>query len=112
MGLNISVYRGMSSSATNNGISSSASELCLVNVSGPFTPRNGIPAAMLVVGNVAGTVKIVPATYRDDKWIQVPGWASMGGNYGATSDSRFSHAIERLLDMPFYGAVAIHDRFE
>jgi hypothetical protein len=36
----------------------------------------------------------------------------MGGNYAATSDSRFSDKIEEMLGHGFYGAVPIHDRVE
>jgi hypothetical protein len=36
----------------------------------------------------------------------------MGGNYAATSDSRFSDKIEEMLGVHFYGAVPIHDRVE
>jgi len=35
-----------------------------------------------------------------------------GGNYAATSDSRFGEAIEKLTGQDFYGAVPIHDRKE
>lgn len=36
----------------------------------------------------------------------------MGGSYAATSDARFSRACRSMLGFPFYGAVAVHDRFE
>ena len=36
----------------------------------------------------------------------------MGGNYAATSDSRFSDKVEQMLGHHFYGAVPIHDRVE
>jgi hypothetical protein len=35
-----------------------------------------------------------------------------GGNFAATSDSRFNEACRKLLGHDFYGAVAIHDRVE
>ncbi len=35
----------------------------------------------------------------------------VGGNY-AVGDRAFNEAVERLLGTKFYGAVAIHDRFE
>jgi hypothetical protein len=35
-----------------------------------------------------------------------------GGNFGSTSDGRFSEACRKLLGHDFYGAVPIHDRFE
>lgn len=36
----------------------------------------------------------------------------MGGNFANTSDSRVGRAVEKLLGQSFYGAIAIHDRFE
>ena len=36
----------------------------------------------------------------------------MGGNYAATSDSRFGEAVRKRIGPNFYGAVPIHDRFE
>ena len=35
-----------------------------------------------------------------------------GGNYGASSDSRFSRAVKLATGCDFYGALPIHDRFE
>ena len=40
------------------------------------------------------------------------GGSMMGGNYAATSDSRFSDKIEQMLGHHFYGAIPIHDRVE
>ena len=37
----------------------------------------------------------------------------IGGNLARTSDSRFSRAIEELLEVKtFYGGIPIHDRVE
>ena len=44
--------------------------------------------------------------------IEKQNWTMMGGHYGATSDSRFSDAVEEMMGTPFYGALAIHDRVE
>ena len=112
MGLLINVYRSHGPDCTNNGISAMASTLCLVNVDGPFDPSDRSPAAMLVAGRAPGTIRIVPAFYEDAKWRPHHAWTMMGGNYAATSDSRFSQACEVLLGDRFYGAVAIHDRIE
>jgi hypothetical protein len=35
-----------------------------------------------------------------------------GGNFGYSSDSRFSEAVRELTGSPHYGAVPIHDRFD
>ena len=51
-----------------------------------------------------------------DEWIeQRHGDAAgpmMGGAYVATSDSRFTAAVEEITGVRFYGAVAFHDRYE
>jgi len=112
MGLHIDVYRSPLGDCTRNGISSKANGLVLVNVNGPFNPSPDRPAAMLIAGLAPGTVRIVPAQSDNGIWKPVPDWTMMGGNYGGTSDSRFSHAVEKLLGHHFYGAVAIHDRIE
>lgn len=111
MGLIVDVYRNAFQDCTNGGISSKAKGLCLVNVEGPSQPSVDAPAALLVQ-NTEGTVRIVPAAKVQDFWIPASGWWMNGGNYGATSDSRFSQAVERILRHAFYGAVAIHDRQE
>lgn len=113
MGLNVSVFRNPLGNFTNNGISSKVTELCIVNIKGPSDPSCYAPAALLVKGNLKGIVHIVPAAKNGDRWQPATGWAMMGGNYAATSDSRFTEAIESLNGgHPFYGAVAIHDRYE
>lgn len=106
MGLIVSVYRDASSNydCTNNGASSRFTKLTLVNVDGPFEPSEDAPAAKLCKGPI-NSVNIVP--------VEVEGkWTMFGGNYAATSDSRFSDAVSRILGFPFYGAVGIHDRVE
>jgi hypothetical protein len=119
MGLHIDVYRSAdrSGDCTAGGISGRHPELCIVNVNGPSDPTDKAPAALLVPGNLPGTLKIVGAV-KNEAGDYVPltypnaTGPMMGGNYGATSDSRFSEACERLLGHRFYGAVPIHDRFE
>jgi hypothetical protein len=117
MGLIINVYRRPDDyDCSLNGVSNQHTELTVVNVDGPFEPKSNRPAVALVAGNLPGTLKIVPAvkvdvTSEGPQWI-TPGRPMMGGNYGATSDSRFSEACEKLLGHVFYGAVPIHDRFE
>jgi hypothetical protein len=90
--------------------------LCLVNVEGPSGVNHSHPAAMLVKGNGRGQVKIVPAQLSDVKgilqYIPEPRWVMMGGNYAATSDSRFHRAVESITGGASYGAVPIHDRIE
>ena len=111
MGLSINVYRNGDYDCTNNGVSARARTMCLVNADGPVDPTTACPAVWVEKSN-AGVVRIVPAELRDGVWGPVKEWFMMGGNYAASSDSRFSAAVERALGARFYGAVAIHDRVE
>lgn len=114
MGLIVNIYRGNHRDCTNGGISSKVRGLCIVNIKGPFEPTELNPAALLVGHpTIKGIARIVPAV-----WIDVPGaWYELngtmaGGNYAATSDSRFTGAVEAITGHPFYGAVSVHDRIE
>lgn len=124
MGLPISVYRDADGSdCTNNGVSSRFSRLLLVNAAGPFGLRDR-ECPVLMQSHVPGCLRIVPAIEKDGQWVEAPGWWMMGGNYAATSDSRFGELAQKLLTegykkagikngrVNWYGAVAIHDRQE
>lgn len=105
MGLHVNIYKSNLGDCTNDGISSKAQELCLVNVSGPFKPGKGCPGALLVEGNLPGTAKIVPLKKtRKNKWVM------FGGNFAYSSDARFCDAAEKLTGSR--GPIAIHDRVE
>lgn len=98
MGMTVMV---MGSDCTNGGISSGASHLCVVNVTGPFAPGED-DAAMLVPGPT-GIPILVPAVAADDG----VGWERMvlpdrcgpmaGGNYATTSDSRWNNAVRNMV---------------
>jgi len=114
MGLIINVYRnaGRDQDCSLGGVSSQYTELTVVNIDGPFEPKSNRPAVILEM-HVPGCLRIVPAVQAEDGTYKVdPRWAMMGGNYAGTSDSRFSEACEKLLGHRFYGAVAVHDRYE
>lgn len=111
MGMLVYVHPNPLGDCTLNGISSAAKSLCVVNIEGPFKPSDTTPAALLQ-SHQPGCLRIVPAELVADQWKPVRSWVMMGGNFGATSDSRFGEACERLLGHRFYGAVAIHDRIE
>ena len=114
MGMLINVYRTAGHDCT-NGPSRIHDRLCVINVDGPFEPSADAPAFILEPGAMPGIARLVPA-YEGDK-----PWFMFGGNYGATSDSRFNRAVEQIIGgrtartdwtYSFYGAVAIHDRVE
>ena len=108
MGMIVHVYRNDLGDSTAGGISSTAKQLCLTNVEGPFEPSEDSPAAVLVMAEPIGGRKILRIEPADagDKWTM------FGGNYGGTSDSRFGDKCRELLGQSWYGAVAIHDRIE
>ena len=106
MGLHVNIYKCQKfGDCTLNGVSSRDIEgLCLTNVEGPFEPSDHYPAAKLKKGPF-NSLHIKPAWNEDEHTMD-------GGNFAATSDSRFSDACRARLGHHFYGAVAIHDRVE
>jgi hypothetical protein len=123
MGLIVSIYRDRKMpDCSAGGLSSRVDEVTLVNVEGPFDPTPERPAALLVKGNGEGIAKVVEAVleYPGEQESGGTGYVarkdgvgpSMGGCYVATSDSRFTQAVERIVGGRFYGAVPLHDRYE
>lgn len=109
-GLTLEVFRGRFE-ATNGGLSSGVTEITVVGLgkgSEMFAPDSRAPAFRLE-SHVPGCLRLVPV---DDPRAGNCAGPMFGGNYAATSDSRFSKVCERLLGHRFYGAVAIHDRYE
>lgn len=110
MGLPVNVYRSaLIGDCTNGGVSSVADTLVVVNVSGPFDPTPDRPAVLLTTNSLGNPI-LVPAKEGPNGWEPDRPEGSvgpmMGGNYGATSDSRFARATN------VYGAIPLHDRFE
>lgn len=119
MGLGINVYRDAKErgDCSNNGVSARFARLWVANVSGPFDFRPDAEAAVILESHVPGCLRLVPAELKDGSWVKTNDWVMFGGNYGATSDSRFGEKCRQLLAREgrrgeFYGAVAIHDRVE
>ena len=113
MGLVVSVYKNPLGDCTKGGISSLATDLLLINVPGPTdNDHPGYQKALMIPGNGKGQVKIVPARRVPAGWVKLEGWCMMGGNYAATSDSRFHEAVSAITGSASYGAVPIHDRIE
>lgn len=131
-GLIIEVYRtaGLGGTdCTRGGVSSRADRLTVVGTvdrerramvrpmprdAQVFGPRDDAPAVALRPTNGgAGGACIVPVEMGPDGvYRTVDAWVMMGGNYGGTSDSRWSRLVETITGARFYGAVAIHDRIE
>src|SRR5262245_50213587 len=107
MGIMVSVYRNAEiRDCTNGGESSRVTRFTVINVEGPFEPTPDAPAAILE-NHVRGALRLRPISADAKRMVM------FGGNYAATSDSRFSYKCQELLGVAsFYGAVAIHDRIE
>lgn len=123
MGLPVFVYRDTDPNttrwgdSTNGGISSRCHRLTVVNIDGPFEPDAQAPAVMIVRGNLR-TIILVPAEQdAHGEWHPIPSNTQdyagpmFGGNFAATSDSRFGEAI-RALGGQSHVALPIHDRVE
>tara|TARA_S200002703_G_scaffold146032_1_gene140773 strand:+ start:571 stop:900 length:330 start_codon:yes stop_codon:yes gene_type:complete len=108
MGIQVQVFRHGNYDCTNGGISSKATELCLVNLPGSAEPSEDCPAARLIVRTPFGDSKPLLTIVPDGE----ERWTMFGGNYAACSGNGFSDACSKLLGHKFYGAVAIHDRVE
>jgi len=106
MGLIVNVYASRDGyDCTLNGVTNRFDQLCVINVDGPFEPSDDCPAVRLEKGAMDGIAVLRP--------IEADGqWTMFGGNYAATSDSRFSRAVEKITGHRFYGAVPVHDRIE
>lgn len=89
------------------GWSSKYDRVCIINVDGPFEPKDDCPAVMLVKHRTLNAVHLVSVADLEAK-----NWTMMGGNFVHTCDSRLREAIEKLISVPFHGPVACHDRVE
>lgn len=110
MGIIINVFRANGRDCTNNGISGKFDRLCVVNVEGPVDPDADAYPVILGDNGYGGPV-LFPAVQVEDEWEKASGWFMFGGNFGYTSDSRFSRAVEQISPN-FFGAVKIFDRQE
>ena len=108
-GLIISIYKsrshGKDEDFTNRGVTANAEEALVVGdgIPGIFE-ANGRPVLRLERNRRGSTARLVPADETR--------WTMFGGNFGYTSDSRFSEAVRAIYGSDFYGAVPIHDRVE
>ena len=114
--LTVDVYRTPGfGDCTCNGISARFDRLALYCPDGPNeVDSEALPDNFAVLENrhLWGS-RIVPTIYpatvnEAGEVVKVDKWWMMGGNFAHTSDSRFYGLIEG----DFYGAVAIHDRYE
>lgn len=104
--ISLNVYKHGKYDCTNGGISSKFNELLCLCDDGPIHVDMDNPPENLV--KVVKRDFFGMTTYCVEPVVDPhgAGWM-MGGNYAATSDSRFSRLVGDM-----YGAVAIHDRQE
>jgi hypothetical protein len=106
MGIIVQVLRNSLGDSTADGVSKFQDQFVVGNTEGPFSATGSEETLYLKV-SYRNTIKLV--TQRE---IDTGETAMAGGNFASSSDSRFKRAIEELTGQRFYGAVAIHDRYE
>jgi hypothetical protein len=109
-GLIADVLKAKGRSYSNKGVTTFVDEITVVGIPGAeiFEADEARRPAFVLEQHVPGCVRLVPLA----PWPTDKAGPMFGGCFGSTSDGRFGDAIEKLLGHRFYGAVAIHDRFE
>jgi len=104
MGILGNIYDWSLGNCSNDGISAKHTQVCVINVDGPFEPSQDTPAVRLIKRRT-GNLVCEPVGLEDK-------WTMFGGAYVYTSDSRFTEAVERLSGYNHAFPVALHDRVE
>jgi hypothetical protein len=104
MGILGHIYDSPLGNCSNGGVSAKHTQVCVINVDGPFEPTQDTPAVRLIKRST-GNLVCVPVGLEDK-------WTMFGGAYVYTSDSRFTGAVERLSGYNHSFPVALHDRVE
>jgi hypothetical protein len=104
VGMLASIYDSPLGNCSNNGVSAKAKQVCIVNVEGPFDPKDDAPAVKLIKSR-NGNLVCVPVGLEHK-------WTMFGGAFVYTSDSRFNREVERLSGYDHSFPVALHDRVE
>ncbi len=109
MGIIAEIYEGKYGRDKLSVLPEYVTEVCVVNAEGPFEPSELCPAVRIVPANGGpGACRAVPVEAADaGKWLM------KGYSFIHSSDSRFSECAGKACGTGrFYGAVALHDRFE
>ena len=107
----VRVYRQDRYDATNGGASGLHDELYLEHPRG-FIEIEADDERLFRVGvSYGGHPLLIPMNPIADGAGPMVG-PMMGGNYAASPDTRFYELIRLATGRDFYGAVAIHDRYE
>lgn len=105
--ISVYVFRSSLGDCTNGGASGKFDTLYVEHPRGCFEVETSDERLFRVEPNAFGHPVLIP----ENKPRKAIG-PMAGGNYAASSDSRFEEAIRAVTGRGFYGAVAIHDRFE
>lgn len=108
MAMIVHVRRPRDYDCTNGGVSSTHDTLLVVE-SPAEVPASPIVPVMVVERHAPGAMCLRPLNHTPSRKGEFGPMA--GGNY-AVGDDRFNEAVGRMLGTKFYGAVAIHDRYE
>lgn len=128
-GMILDIYKPSDGSASNGGVSARCAQVTVTRIldrtspPGPhamkpvpadcrvFEPRANRPEAVLMVQRLAAytLLHVSPWTWTAEGPV---GQAMMGGCYVAVPDNRWARCLEAELGTPFYGALALHDRWE
>lgn len=80
-----------------------------------LTNSSAAPVLLIIRSSGAGHVAHLTPAHRDEEtgqWTRGDVWTMAGGNFGYSTDSRFSRLVSSLLGISFYGALAVHDCIE
>lgn len=121
MGVRAGIVKHAGGDTSNGGLSSRVDYVTVVNAPGASEPSEEAPAVMLVRGAYPGLVRAVEAELLDGRSPNGPDWAErrsatlvgpmFGGCYVA-GNSAITELAEAITRAPFYGAIALHDRWE
>ena len=92
----------------NGGATETFDDIFVLCPDGPFEIEDDAPDLFEIVRHI-DTIHLEQCTAPDDGRLVGP---MFGGNYAASSDARFNWLCREKLGRRFYGAVAVHDRFE
>lgn len=104
MGFLGDIYDWSLGNCSNDGISAKHTQVCVINVDGPFEPSQDAPAVRLIKRST-GNLVCEPVGLEDR-------WTMFGGAFVYTGDSRFTEAVQRLSGYNHAFPVALHDRVE
>lgn len=104
MGILGDIYDWSLGNCSNDGISAKHTQVCVINVDGPFEPSQDAPAVRLIKRST-GNLVCEPVGLEDK-------WTMFGGAFVYTGDSRFTEAVQRLSGYNHAFPVALHDRVE